>query len=50
MAGALGIELVDLPDVFSRAYVVSNHLPNILSTRGLLDGSLVARMRSDATL
>ena len=49
VAEALGIEWVDLPDVFSRAYVVSNHLPNIPSTRGLLDGSLFARMRSDAT-
>ena len=49
VAGALGIELVDLPDVFSRAYVVSEHLPNIQSMRGLLNGSLFARMRSDAT-
>ena len=31
VAGALGIELVDLPDVFPRAYVVSNHLPDIQS-------------------
>ena len=40
VAEALGVELVDLPDVFSRAYVVSNHLPNIPSTRGLLGRSL----------
>ena len=45
----LGVEKVDLEALFARALVISNHLPNIPATRGLLDGALFARMRPGAT-
>ncbi|MBT4501516.1 MAG: hydroxyacid dehydrogenase [Gemmatimonadetes bacterium] len=47
-AGELGVEKVDLEELFSRSYVISNHLPNIPATRGMLDGELFASMREDA--
>ena len=48
-ADSLGIEKTGLPELFERAYVVSNHLPDLPATRGVLDGSLFERMRLDAT-
>ena len=48
-ARALGIETVPLLDLFERSYVVSNHLPDLPSTRGMLGGDLFGRMRPDAT-
>jgi phosphoglycerate dehydrogenase-like enzyme len=47
-AGELGVGKVGLEDLFSRSYVISNHLPNIPATRGMLDGKLFASMREDA--
>jgi phosphoglycerate dehydrogenase-like enzyme len=47
-AAALGGERVELEDLFRRAYVVSNHLPNLPATRAMLDRRLFAAMRQDA--
>jgi phosphoglycerate dehydrogenase-like enzyme len=48
-ATELGVELVELSELFARSFVVSNHLPNIPATEGLLDGTLFVTMRPDAT-
>jgi phosphoglycerate dehydrogenase-like enzyme len=48
-AAALGVEKVGMEALFERAYVVSNHLPNLPATQGLLHGGLFNRMRQDAT-
>ena len=48
-ATELGVELVELSELFARSFVVSNHLPNIPATEGLLDGTLFVTMRTDAT-
>ena len=42
-------ELVSLEDAFRRAYVVSNHLPDWPSTRGMLKKHHFASMRENAT-
>lgn len=44
----LGIQLVQLHEVASTADVISCHLPATTSTKGLLDASFFAAMRSDA--
>lgn len=49
-ARELGVELVSLDDVFSRADVVSLHIPNLPETRGMITGAHVAAMRPDAVL
>lgn len=48
-ASELGLEKVELGELFERSYVISNHLPNIPDTRGLLDRRLFGAMRQDAT-
>lgn len=48
-ASRLGVELVPLPTVFTRAHVVSCHTPLTSETSGFLDGSLFERMRPGAT-
>lgn len=48
-AAALGVELVPLEELFRRAYIVSNHIPDLPSTRGVLGGSLFESMREGAT-
>ena len=48
-ASKLGVELVELSEVFARSFVVSNHLPNIAATEGMLNDTLFACMRRDAT-
>lgn len=48
-AMALGVELVSLDDVFSRADVVSCHTPLLPQTRGLLRGQHFERMRPGAS-
>jgi phosphoglycerate dehydrogenase-like enzyme len=48
-AAALGIRKVTLPEAFSSAYVVSNHLADLPPTRGLLGRDLFASMRPGAT-
>jgi phosphoglycerate dehydrogenase-like enzyme len=48
-AGAIGVEKVALEDLFARAYVVSNHVPDLPTTKRMLGGALFARMREGAT-
>jgi len=47
-AGELGVEKVSLEEAFSRAYVVSNHVPDLPSTKKMLGGRLFAMMRENA--
>jgi phosphoglycerate dehydrogenase-like enzyme len=44
-ARSLGVRKASLPEVFSHAYVVSNHLPDLPATRGRLDRGLFSTMR-----
>ena len=48
-AREMGVEKVSLEELFDRSYVVSNHVPDLPSTRGLLGGDLFARLREGAT-
>ena len=48
-ARELGVEKVSLAELFERSYVVSNHVPDLPSTKGLLGGALFARLREGAT-
>jgi len=48
-AARLGVERVSLEQAFERGYVVSNHVPNLPQTRGMIGASLLRRMRRDAT-
>lgn len=49
LVAELGVAKVALEELFTRSLVISNHLPNIPATQGLLDGSLFDRLRPDAT-
>lgn len=44
----LGVEPVSLEELFKRSYVVSNHIPDLETTKGVLDGSLFKTMREGA--
>lgn len=46
---AHGCRRASLEEEFERAYVISNHLPNLPATQGMLTETLFARMRPDAT-
>jgi phosphoglycerate dehydrogenase-like enzyme len=48
-AGDLGVELVSLDQIFARALVVSNHIPDIDSTQGVIDCGHFKAMRDGAT-
>lgn len=48
-AEELVVEPVSLEEVFSRALIVSNHIPDLPSTRGVLTATHFARMREGAT-
>jgi phosphoglycerate dehydrogenase-like enzyme len=48
-AAELGVELVALEELFRRAYVVSNHIPDLPTTKQVLHGGLFAAMRDGAT-
>jgi phosphoglycerate dehydrogenase-like enzyme len=48
-ARELGVEKVELPELFSRSYIVSNHVPDLPSTKQILGASLFERMRDGAT-
>lgn len=48
-AASLGVENVELSRLFSECYVISNHLPNLESLRGVLGKELFASMRENAT-
>ena len=47
-ADELGVELCDLPTLFERSFVVSNHLANNEQTQGMLKYDLFSRMRENA--
>ena len=49
-AGALGVRLVPLDELFAECDVVSVHTPLLPETRGLVSGQLIGAMRQDATL
>jgi phosphoglycerate dehydrogenase-like enzyme len=44
-----GVRMVSLEEAFSSGMVVSNHLPDLPATRGLLGGGLFASLRDGAT-
>ncbi len=44
-AAAMGVELCSLPELFSRAQVISNHLANNEQTKGMLNYALFSGMR-----
>jgi phosphoglycerate dehydrogenase-like enzyme len=48
-AAELGVEKVTLQDLFRRSYIVSNHIPDLPSTRQVLDAALFESMRDGAT-
>lgn len=48
-AESLGVRLVTLEEAFTSSFVVSNHIPLLPETRGLLTKSLFASMRKNAT-
>lgn len=48
-AAELGVEKVTLEDLFRRAYVVSNHIPDLPSTQRVLGAALFNLMRDGAT-
>lgn len=45
----LGVERVSLEELFKKAYIVSNHIPDLPSTRNTLGSPLFKSMREDAT-
>ena len=48
-AQELGVEQVALKELFERSYVVSNHIPDLATTKKVLDGALFETMREGAT-
>jgi len=48
-ADELGVELVTNEEAFTKAYIVSNHLPNLPELKGVLDRKLFLSMRPNAT-
>ena len=48
-ATELGVEIVSLEELFRRSYIVSNHIPDLPSTKEVLTGSLFDSMKEGAT-
>ena len=48
-AAELDVTPVSLEDLFAKAYIVSNHIPDLETTRGVLHKKLFASMRDGAT-
>ena len=48
-AEELDVMQVSLNELFARAFVVSNHLPDLPATKGMIGGTLLASMREGAT-
>lgn len=48
-AAEIGVEPVALDELFKRAYVVSNHIPDVEGTRGTLNAALFKSLREGAT-
>ncbi len=49
-ARSVNVELVDLPTLFEQADYITFHIPENNETRGLVNASLVSRMKEGATL
>ena len=49
-AADLGVELVTLPELFTRSRVVSLHTPSLPETKGLITGKLIALLPPGGTL
>ena len=45
----MGAEKIDLPNMFKTCDVISNHLPNIKATKGILNESLFSLMKPSVT-
>jgi len=50
LAAELGVQMTDLPTVFSESDYVSLHIPENEQTRGLVNADLLSRMKPGATL
>ena len=48
-AAELGVEKVTLEELFRRSYIVSNHIPDLASTKQVLGAALFGSMRDGAT-
>jgi phosphoglycerate dehydrogenase-like enzyme len=48
-ATELGVEIVSLEELFRRSYIVSNHIPDLPSTKEVLTGSSFDSMKEGAT-
>lgn len=49
-AEQIGVELVDLPTLFEQSDYVTLHVPENNETRGMVNASLISRMKKGATL
>jgi D-3-phosphoglycerate dehydrogenase len=49
-ADAMQVELVDLPELFSRSDYVTLHIPENKETKGLINANLTGKMKEGATL
>jgi D-3-phosphoglycerate dehydrogenase / 2-oxoglutarate reductase len=49
-ARQMGIHLVDLPTLFERCDYITLHIPENSETKGLIDASLISKMKKNATL
>lgn len=49
-AEKLGVESVDIHYLFQNSDVISNHLPDIMDTKGIIDYTLLSSMKPYATL
>jgi phosphoglycerate dehydrogenase-like enzyme len=45
----LGVKRTDLTGIFTNSDVISNHLPDITETKGIINGKLLSLMKSNAT-
>lgn len=48
-AAELGVEKVSLEELFERSYIVSNHIPDLPTTKNVINHALLERMRDGAT-
>ncbi len=49
-ARSVGVEVVDLPELFERSDYITLHIPENNDTRGLVNAALISRMKKGATL
>jgi phosphoglycerate dehydrogenase-like enzyme len=45
----LGVKRADLAGIFTNSDVISNHLPDIVETKGIINGKLLSLMKANAT-